>query len=212
MAGRNQGKDKFPELQEPPEFPHTLENNLSRGANQTTIWWDCKTCENRVVQTNKQTSITKYFAVPACAGTPGASKLTKAPVPPTLQEQIPTPPSWRKPQKEEQYTEAERTILEHARAIIEAKHPKTGPAPESTARGSTDAAPTATSKVRSSSKRRTPPKSDEVMPVSSDSEFEPVIVKTKPQDPTIEEISSQINELTFLLQAKQAEKAKQNQQ
>ena len=55
------------------------------------------------------------------------------------------------------------------------------------------------------------------MDVSSDSDFEQVVLKTtsksqeKPPEPTIEEISSQINALTFLLQEKQAEKARQGQ-
>jgi hypothetical protein len=196
------GKEKFPELKEPPEFPHTLEENLIRGANATTIWWDCKTCKNRVVETNKAKSITKYFAVPACAGTPGASKNLKPPVPADLKQSVPVPPLWRKPSEVSGYSEEEKNVLQQARAILEAKA-KSKP---STASSSQDA-----SNSKADPKKRSAPKNSETMEVSSGEEFEPVFVKEvqahfhQRREPSTEEIIQQIETLTLLLKERQGQ-------
>jgi hypothetical protein len=196
MANRSRGKEKFPELQGPPEFPHTLEENLKRGANQSTVWWDCKTCNNRVVETKKSTMISKYFAVPACSGTPGANKQLKAPVPSTLKQELQTPPLWRKPQKEKDYTAEEQEVLDKAREILEKKSK-----PASMASSSTE-----DPKARNYSKRSTPPKSEGVMDISSEDEFETVFTTSqKPMtEPSTEEILSQMESLTLLLKERQA--------
>jgi len=187
----------------PPEFPHTLEENLSRGGNATTIWWDCKTCKNRIVETNKSTMINKYFAVPACAGTPGASKHLKAPIPSDLKQEIPTPPLWRKTQSENTYTEEEKSVLQKARELLEGKKG------QSKACASTDD-PLGR---RKSSKKRVPPKAEDCMILSSsDSEYDVVFQKetttttVNVTEPSDEEILQQIEALTLILKDRKSKK------
>ncbi len=89
-------KEKFPSLgAQAPEVRHCNAVDLHRSNNYYMVWWDCKGCQNRVMDQRVTRSGSgepgpvTYYAVPPCPLSPNYRGEASMPVPPGLQA---TPP------------------------------------------------------------------------------------------------------------------------
>ena len=59
-------KYKYPLTGYPPQEPHSEQSTWVKGANRHMTWWNCRSCKERLMETNAANE-TSWFQVPPCS-------------------------------------------------------------------------------------------------------------------------------------------------